>query len=87
MEGWEIGDDPLDEHRRHCPNCGWALTVAMMKTPHEELDCDPHSPEFARARLMTFGHGQWVHEDIPNLCAENVGHLQLVEEKPTDGPV
>lgn len=72
MEGWEHGDDPVAEHRRHCPDCGWALTVAIQETPYDEHNCDPHSYEFSQARLMTFGNGQWPHNNSKNLCAENV---------------
>jgi len=61
LDGWEAGDDPLLEHIRHAPKCGWAILAAV------EADCDdyakenPQGAKMVEARKATFA-GRWPHE-------------------------
>ena len=64
LDGWEKDDDPVMEHLKHSPSCGWAITVYTEQSiesgsPAEE---NPMSEGMLSARLMTFG-AQWPHEN------------------------
>ncbi|TAQ89978.1 hypothetical protein B7494_g1726 [Chlorociboria aeruginascens] len=59
--GWEDGDDPLVEHLKHCPDCGWAI-VATIETNDGKLSQEyPLSTEMIEARKATFAD-KWPHE-------------------------
>lgn len=61
IDAWEEGDDPLVEHLKHSPNCGWA-TVAAIEAQDEELSKEfPASLRMVEARTATFA-GRWPHE-------------------------
>ncbi|KAF8253883.1 hypothetical protein K440DRAFT_575873 [Wilcoxina mikolae CBS 423.85] len=72
LDGWESGDDPVAEHLRHSDDCGWAVTAANQVIEDGQYTSDPHSEQFHRARLMTFGQGRWPHEDSDNLNVANM---------------
>lgn len=64
LDGWEEDDDPIVEHLKHSPACGWAITAYIEQSiengnPTEE---DPMSEGMLSARTMTFGT-QWPHEN------------------------
>ncbi|KAL6715192.1 hypothetical protein ACLMJK_007456 [Lecanora helva] len=64
IDGWEEGDDPVVEHLRLSPNCGWAITVAIeqdVENGSYSLE-DPMCEKVLNARRMTFG-SSWPHED------------------------
>ena len=63
LDGWEPGDDPIDEHLKHSPECGWAVTASLQRkfNAGESVDADPMSEEFVQARTHTFG-GNWPYE-------------------------
>jgi len=64
LDGWEEDDDPIVEHLKHSPACGWAIAVYIEQSiengnPTEE---NPMSDGMLSARTMTFGT-QWPHEN------------------------
>jgi len=72
LDGWEPGDDPVSEHYRHSPDCGWAITAEILHSQDQNFTCDPHSDQSALGRLQTFGDGVWPHPDTGNLSVVNV---------------
>ncbi|KAI9651229.1 hypothetical protein NHQ30_001267 [Ciborinia camelliae] len=61
IDAWEEGDDPLVEHLKHSPNCGWA-TVAAIEAQDRSLSTEyPASMRMVEARTATFA-GRWPHE-------------------------
>ncbi|RAL66640.1 hypothetical protein DID88_006327 [Monilinia fructigena] len=61
IDSWEEGDDPLVEHLKHSPNCGWAI-VASIEAHDKELSLEyPASVKMVEARTATFA-GRWPHE-------------------------
>ncbi|QDS67909.1 hypothetical protein FKW77_008425 [Venturia effusa] len=63
LDGWEAGDDPVAEHLKHSPNCGWAIHASITETFKNggKVTDDPMSEQFAQARLDTFGD-LWPYE-------------------------
>src|SRR5271170_1302001 len=62
MDGWEEEDNPLAEHLKHSPICGWAI-VASIEARDGELSQEyPLSTRMIEARKATFG-GKWPHEN------------------------
>jgi hypothetical protein len=62
MDGWEEDDDPLAEHLKHSPTCGWAI-VASIDARDAELSKEyPLSTRMIEARKATFGD-RWPHEN------------------------
>lgn len=62
MDGWEEDDDPLVEHLKHSPNCGWAI-VASIDARDPMLSQEyPLSTRMIEARKATFGD-RWPHEN------------------------
>ncbi|PUU83758.1 hypothetical protein B9Z19DRAFT_1071591 [Tuber borchii] len=64
LDGWEPDDDPVSEHFKHCPDCGWAQVAYALafRDDHKALS-DPRGTMMAEARIMTFGKKWWPHED------------------------
>uniref|UniRef100_A0A8H7TTE4 BIR-domain-containing protein n=1 Tax=Bionectria ochroleuca TaxID=29856 RepID=A0A8H7TTE4_BIOOC len=62
MDGWEEGDDPLREHLKHSPGCGWAIVAAIEAEMEGYWREDPNHPDMAMARKATFA-GRWPHEN------------------------
>ncbi|KUJ16985.1 BIR-domain-containing protein [Mollisia scopiformis] len=61
LDGWEEDDDPLAEHLKLSPNCGWAI-VASIEKGDEELSLQyPASSSMIEARKATFAD-HWPHE-------------------------
>ncbi|ESZ93352.1 hypothetical protein SBOR_6279 [Sclerotinia borealis F-4128] len=61
IDSWEEGDDPLVEHLKHSPNCGWAV-VASIEAQDRDLNNEyPASLRMVEARTATFA-GIWPHE-------------------------
>lgn len=61
MDGWEEGDDPLQEHLKHSPTCGWAIYAAIEADIDEYTQEDPSLPHMVEGRKATFA-GKWPHE-------------------------
>ncbi len=61
LDGWEDDDDPLAEHLKHSPDCGWAITAAIEKQDKDLSQEYPASVRMIEARKATFGD-QWPHE-------------------------
>ncbi len=63
LDGWEEDDDPVEEHLKHSPQCGWAMLARIAqdgKFDPEEMD-DPTNASITEARRATFAAG-WPHE-------------------------
>ncbi|PBP16919.1 AT hook domain-containing protein [Diplocarpon rosae] len=61
LDGWEEGDDPLSEHLKHSPDCGWAIVAAIEKQDGELSREYPSSSKMIEARKATFAD-KWPHE-------------------------
>ena len=59
--GWEKGDDPLAEHLKLSPDCGWAITSCIEARVGEMHLENPMSTRMVEARRATFGD-RWPHE-------------------------
>ncbi|KAH9221287.1 hypothetical protein DL95DRAFT_519313 [Leptodontidium sp. 2 PMI_412] len=61
LDGWEEDDDPLAEHLKHSPDCGWAI-VATIEKQDGVLSVEyPLSLTMIAARKATFAD-KWPHE-------------------------
>jgi hypothetical protein len=61
LDGWDEDDDPLVEHLKHSPECGWAI-VATVEAQGEESNQEyPASKRLIEARKATFSN-RWPHE-------------------------
>lgn len=82
LDGWEDGDDPVTEHLKHSPDCGWAIMMDIQsKTSNPAEIEDPTSSSIVEARRATFAVG-WPHEGKRGwLCqSEKVGLNYVVNE-------
>ena len=63
LDGWEPSDNAVEEHLKHSPNCGWAITIATELDIEDGNQCqeDPMCDKMLDARKMTFG-SRWPHE-------------------------
>ncbi|RCI10357.1 hypothetical protein L249_4377 [Ophiocordyceps polyrhachis-furcata BCC 54312] len=61
LDGWEAGDDPLLEHLKHAPDCGWATVAAIEADVGDYGTQDPISSQMIEARKATFGDW-WPHD-------------------------
>ncbi|KAH7160957.1 hypothetical protein EDB81DRAFT_332977 [Dactylonectria macrodidyma] len=61
LDGWEAGDDPLLEHLKHSPDCGWAIVAAIEAELGDHAKEDPSQPYMKEARKATFA-GRWPHD-------------------------
>ncbi|KAM5348000.1 hypothetical protein ACJ41O_007824 [Fusarium nematophilum] len=61
LDGWEAGDDPLLEHLKHAPECGWAVVAAIEAEVGDYAQEDPSQPYMKEARKATFA-GRWPHD-------------------------
>ncbi|KAL6692144.1 hypothetical protein J3F84DRAFT_351796 [Trichoderma pleuroticola] len=62
LDGWEAGDDPIYEHVKHAPHCGWAVVAAIEVDIGDYGREDPNDPEMIQARRATFAD-RWPHEN------------------------
>lgn len=85
LEGWEPGDDALDEHLKrkdektglHCP---WAAVMARKREWESGEGIEREGEEMYKARLGTFG--KWWKMDTKrnwNPTSSKVGHLLYVK--------
>lgn len=61
LDGWEEGDDPLVEHLKHAPNCGWAIVASIEKGDEELCQLYPADRAMIEARKATFAD-KWPHD-------------------------
>ncbi|KAJ0347795.1 hypothetical protein COL154_006765 [Colletotrichum chrysophilum] len=61
LDGWEEGDNALEEHIKHAPNCGWAIVAGIEANVGDLASEDPSSARMINARKETFG-GRWPHD-------------------------
>ncbi|RKF54831.1 putative at hook domain-containing protein [Erysiphe neolycopersici] len=62
LDGWEETDDPLVEHLRHSPNCGWAITASVERSNGKWSEEHPLSTRLIEARKATFAD-KWPHRE------------------------
>lgn len=62
LDGWEENDSPLEEHLRHSPECGWAITAAVEAELGEYPREDPRDALMFEARMATFAD-RWPNEN------------------------
>jgi hypothetical protein len=84
LDGWEEGDNPLEEHLKHSPTCGWAINAAIEAGLGNYGKVHPLDPAMIEARKATFA-GRWPYESKKAFkCkTKKVGALQppaLVED-------
>lgn len=61
LDGWEEDDDPLIEHLKHVPDCGWAIVAAIEKELGDLSKVHPLDPRMIEARKATFA-GKWPYD-------------------------
>ncbi len=63
LGGWEADDDPVEEHLKHSPQCGWAVLMNVAQDANQETADieDPTGQLLSDARRATFAIG-WPHE-------------------------
>lgn len=63
LGGWEPDDDPIEEHMKHSPECGWAILMTAARDVKQDADAmeDPTGQLLEDARRATFAIG-WPHE-------------------------
>ncbi|KAJ9209285.1 hypothetical protein DTO166G4_9126 [Paecilomyces variotii] len=62
LDGWEEDDNPLAEHLKHSPDCGWAVMMDIQQHSSNPSEIeDPTSDRIAEARKATFSLS-WPHE-------------------------
>ncbi|KAJ5553650.1 hypothetical protein N7494_003028 [Penicillium frequentans] len=63
LDGWEEEDNPITEHLKHSPDCGWAITMDIQQNSSNPSAIeDPTSERITQARLATFGSA-WPHDE------------------------
>ncbi|KAL4806580.1 hypothetical protein BDV18DRAFT_117858 [Aspergillus unguis] len=62
LDGWEEDDNPITEHLKHAPDCGWAVMMDIYQRSSNPAEIeDPTSEAITQARLATFGDS-WPHD-------------------------
>jgi hypothetical protein len=61
VDEWDKEDDPLVEHLKLSPDCGWAIVEAVEAQIEEFVGEYPASKRLLDARKATFAN-QWPHE-------------------------
>ncbi|KAH6856058.1 hypothetical protein B0I37DRAFT_395884 [Chaetomium sp. MPI-CAGE-AT-0009] len=61
LDGWEETDNPLEEHLKHSPTCGWAIMAAIEAGYGNYGKVHPLDPAMIEARKATFA-GRWPYE-------------------------
>jgi len=63
LDGWEEDDDPVQEHLKHSPDCGWAVLMGIAQEGNSDPSSmeDPTGAHLSDARSATFAIG-WPHE-------------------------
>lgn len=61
LAGWEQDDDPVMEHLKHAPDCGWAVMAAIETDLGDYGKLHPLDPGMIDARKATFA-GRWPYE-------------------------
>ncbi|PYH49718.1 uncharacterized protein BP01DRAFT_309646 [Aspergillus saccharolyticus JOP 1030-1] len=62
LDGWEEEDNPITEHLKHAPDCGWAVMMEIQEHSSNPAEIeDPTSERIVQARQATFGEA-WPHD-------------------------
>ncbi|KAJ5834126.1 hypothetical protein N7447_000152 [Penicillium robsamsonii] len=62
LDGWEEDDNPITEHLKHAPDCGWAILMDLQQSSSNPASIeDPTGDRITQARLSTFGTA-WPHD-------------------------
>ncbi|KAF7846286.1 hypothetical protein BT93_L4666 [Corymbia citriodora subsp. variegata] len=65
LDGWEAGDDPIQEHLQHGSDCAWAVLMALdAETDFDTSNMeDPTDTRLSDARRSTFDRIDWPHQN------------------------
>ncbi|OGE54635.1 hypothetical protein PENARI_c005G02576 [Penicillium arizonense] len=62
LDGWEEEDNPITEHLKHAPDCGWAIMMDIQQNSSNPSSIeDPTNERITQARASTFGSA-WPHD-------------------------
>ncbi|RAL12929.1 baculoviral IAP repeat-containing protein [Aspergillus homomorphus CBS 101889] len=62
LDGWEEEDNPITEHLKHAPDCGWAVMMDIQQRSSNPAEIeDPTGERIVQARQATFGE-TWPHD-------------------------
>ncbi|KAJ5961242.1 uncharacterized protein N7479_008392 [Penicillium vulpinum] len=62
LDGWEEDDNPVTEHLKHAPDCGWAIMMDLQQNSSNPASIeDPTGDRITQARLSTFST-KWPHD-------------------------
>ncbi|KAJ5126882.1 hypothetical protein N7448_007661 [Penicillium atrosanguineum] len=62
LDGWEEEDNPITEHLKHSPDCGWAIIMDIQQRSSNPATIeDPTGDRITQARIATFG-AAWPHD-------------------------
>ena len=61
LDAWGKHDDPLVEHLKHSPECGWAIVAMIERQDGVLSEESPASRRMIEARKATFAD-KWPHE-------------------------
>ncbi|KAJ5767318.1 uncharacterized protein N7511_004934 [Penicillium nucicola] len=62
LDGWEEEDNPITEHLKHAPDCGWAIMMDIQQNSSNPSSIeDPTNERITQARTSTFG-STWPHD-------------------------
>ncbi|KAJ5332825.1 hypothetical protein MYU51_009001 [Penicillium brevicompactum] len=62
LDGWEEDDNPITEHLKHAPDCGWAILMDIQQNSSNPASIeDPTGDRITQARQSTFGEA-WPHD-------------------------
>lgn len=62
LDAWDEDDDPVVEHLKLSPDCGWAILATVESQDGVLSEEYPASERMIAARKSTFD-GRWPHED------------------------
>ncbi|KAL2164926.1 hypothetical protein VTH06DRAFT_222 [Thermothelomyces fergusii] len=65
LDGWEENDNPVEEHLKHSPTCGWAIMAAIETGYGSYGKVHPLDPAMVEARKATFAD-RWPYESKKN---------------------
>ncbi|KAJ5575355.1 hypothetical protein N7450_009254 [Penicillium hetheringtonii] len=72
LDGWEEDDNPITEHLKHSPECGWAIMMDIQQSSSNPKKIeDPTSERIVQARAATFGTS-WPHDGKKGWVCQSV---------------
>ncbi|KAG7287344.1 hypothetical protein NEMBOFW57_006854 [Staphylotrichum longicolle] len=81
LDGWEETDNPLEEHLKHSPTCGWAIMAAIEAGFGNYGKVHPLDPAMIEARKATFA-GRWPYESKKGFKCKTKKFFTLINQNP-----